>query len=125
MEEKINLRSTLHFIERWQLSIVLLICAVGILVVISFKLVDHHGVGQGQAIKQTSVSGLKVKAGSSSVLSGSTLTADSPPASVNASVQSPYNPDGISGRPIQSNVNINDPSLSNNPLIESLLVGQP
>lgn len=125
MEEKINLRSVLHFIERRQLLIVLSICAVGILGFIALRPADHNRIGQGQVVKQGSVSDLKVMAGSGSQLSGSTLMADSPPSSVSASLQSPYNPDVISGKSIQSNVNINDPSLSSNPLIKSLLINQP
>lgn len=124
MESKIHLSTTIHFIERWQLLIVLLICAVSTIAVISFRLIDHHGVSGGQEIMQVGTSSIKVKAGENSPLNPNVLTADSPPTKNSASLQSPYNPDNASAHPIQSNVNINDTSMSSNPLVESLLTGQ-
>lgn len=92
--------------------------------VISFRLIDHHGVSGGQEIEQVGTSSIEVRAEENSLINSNILTADSPPTGNNASLWSPYNPDSASTHPIQSNVNINDPAMSSNPLVESLLSGQ-
>ncbi len=67
---------------------------------------------------------LKVSSASMQSLSSKTLATDTPPTTVSNNLQTqPNNLDQASTFSLQSNTNINDPMVQNNPLVKSLLSG--
>lgn len=64
---------------------------------------------------------LRVSLAKRQTLSPKILSADSPPQTVSANLQSQANnPTSASTQPLQSNTNINNPNIQSNPMIKSL-----
>ncbi|HEY1645539.1 MAG TPA: hypothetical protein VGF75_04115 [Candidatus Saccharimonadales bacterium] len=111
-------RSVVSLLSKKQLILVLVIVVGASVGFVGYTLASNPV----PAKKASGVSSLAVAKSQPSKLSQTTLTSDNTPSSVTSNLQSqPSSPGEASSQPLQTDVNINDPSLANNTLVQSVL----
>jgi hypothetical protein len=97
------------------------VAAVGVLI---YKDATNQAPAPGKEINSLSSVQVKVVSANPSQLGTGTVTVDVPPTAVSSSLQTQgSSPGEASTSPLQSNANVNDPAIANNPLVQSLFTG--
>ncbi len=110
-------------VKSWQLVSGIVVIVLVAIAAAGYEYTNNHPPILGKEINSTSGAKLKVVGATPQVLDNNISITDIPPSTSSAALQTPNNnPGESSNSPLQSNTNINDPNVANNPLVQSLLI---
>lgn len=112
-----------ELIAKWPATLAIIIGVLGIIALYSYRPSDQPKVKQVISKKSTSQPALNVSHATPQTLSPNIISSNSPASSSPAGTLSTSGQG--SNASLQSNINLSDPSVSSNPLVESLYTSSP